>query len=59
MKRMSFEQWKEIVNYQIRILTKQLFDSTTLPDIDYFSLYSQQTTPKQAAKLAIRNALES
>jgi len=50
--RLTFEQWKQQVNNVLLVLVG--LDSECLPDVDYYTWYSQGTSPTAAAKRAIK-----
>lgn len=54
MVKLTFEQWKKLVDQAVVALCG--LSSDDLPDVDYYTWYSQGVTPKAAAKKAIHLA---
>ena len=53
---MSFDAWKQAVD---RIILQMCgMCSEDIPDVDYYGMYQCQDTPKEAAKYAVKNAME-
>ena len=53
----EFARWKRSVDFEI---SKRVGGLTAddLPDVDYWSMWQEGKTPKQAAGRAIKNAME-
>ncbi len=52
----TFKEWKCLVNREISKRCGLTGDD--LPDVDYYSMYEDETPPAEAAEEAIRNAME-
>jgi hypothetical protein len=53
---MTFEQWKAKVEEVLRFCYGVSADD--LPDVDYYSMWEDDVSPRNAARRAIRNAME-
>lgn len=53
--RQEFESWKRRVDNELLKLSGMISDD--LPDADYWSMFENGDTPKQAAKYVIRHAM--
>jgi hypothetical protein len=56
MAKRSFDEWKKLVNEWLLIMVGMTADD--LPDIDYYNMWSDGVSPKNAASKAKKNAFE-
>lgn len=58
MSKLTYREWMAQVDATIAKLTGGLLDSRCLPDFCYADYYADGVSPKQAAKDAIKAAME-